>query len=396
VAQGVRGGVRLPGSADRVRGKAVLLALVLASLAAACAAPTASPETLMPPPPQEALVEGRARRLAGLLQEWVAAGNGTGVTAAVVSADGSWSGAAGVDGAGRPLVRESAMAVASITKTFTAAEVLHLADLGLLELDAPVSDYVDLPFNPKGATVRQLLNMRSGFPADPWDEFDQLVAADVSRSLSDQEVLGLVAGMRARGGQRDGAQEYSNLNYVVLGMVIEQVTGTTLAEAFRRDLIEPADLARAWVQDEEVPTPPVAVGEERAGRRFVDADGPYLPSRAIASAAGGAGSMASDAPSVARWGYLLYGGHVISSELVEQMTQSGDDRYGLGTSVGRIDGDRVVGHQGSLPGYHGVLYVWPEKESAVAVISPNTANTHPGSGVDASDLAVELSRAVES
>ena len=62
---------------------------------------------------------------------------------------------------------ESAMSTGSITKTFTAAEVLVLADRGLVDLDAPVTDYVELPFDAAGATVRQVLNMTSGFPTDP-------------------------------------------------------------------------------------------------------------------------------------------------------------------------------------------------------------------------------------
>ena len=68
-----------------------------------------------------------------------------GVTAAVVSPEGSWAGAAGVDGAATQLTPTSMIDIASITKTVTAAEVLHLAGAGLIDLDAPASDYHDHP-----------------------------------------------------------------------------------------------------------------------------------------------------------------------------------------------------------------------------------------------------------
>ena len=88
----------------------------------------------------------------------------------------------------------------------------------------------------------------------------------------------------------------------------------------------------------------MTVGEASRLNPAVDPAGPYLPSRAIASAIGAAGGIAADASSIARWGYLLYGGYVIDSELVEQMT-SGQDGYGLGTELfGDIDGARIGGH----------------------------------------------------
>jgi CubicO group peptidase (beta-lactamase class C family) len=80
-----------------------------------------------------------------------------------VNPQGSWAGATGVDGAGHHLVPESAMGVDSMTKTFTAAEVMVVADRGLVDLDAPVTDYVELLFDAAGASVRQVLNMSSGF-----------------------------------------------------------------------------------------------------------------------------------------------------------------------------------------------------------------------------------------
>lgn len=365
---------------------------------AGCAGPASSSGTsttvtpLMEAPSEEALPESTVAALDGLLEQWVADGNGTGVTAAVVSPAGTWSGAAGVDAAGVPLEPESAMSIASITKTFTAAEVLHLADEGLVDLDAPVSDYVTLPFDAQGATVREVLSMRSGFPDVP----DVLAAdSDLGRSWTTDEVLALIEPDPGRLGQRGGSVNYNNLNYVVLGALIEEVTGDPFAAVLRRDVIEPVGLARVWVQDAEAPQPPLAVGENSRLNPFVDPAGPYLPSRAIASASGGAGGIAADAPSIARWGYLLYGGYVIDSEFVEQMT-TGQDGYGLGAMLGEADGAQIVGHRGNMESYHGILLVWPDSQTSVAVLVPNIYGQHLGTGTDHAALAAQLQKSVTS
>jgi len=362
---------------------------------AGCAGPAASSGTstavtpLMEAPSDEALPESTVAALDGLLEQWVADGNGTGATAAVVSPAGSWSGAAGADAAGATLVPESAMSIASITKTFTAAEVLSLADEGVVDLEAPISDYVTLPFDTQGATVRQVLSMRAGFPDVP----DVLaVDADLGRSWTTEDVLALIEPDSGRLGQVGGSMTYNNLNYLVLGALIEEVTGEPLDAVLRRDLIEPAGLARAWVQDAETPQPPLTVGEASRLDPVVDPAGPYLPSRAIASTSGAAGGIAADAPSIARWGYLLYGGYVIHPDLVEQMT-TGQDGYGLGTFLWEVDGAQIVGHGGDMASYHGILAVWPDGQTSVVVLVPNVRGTRLGTGTDET-LAAQIQESV--
>lgn len=335
-----------------------------------------------------------AARLRSELERWVAEGNGTGVTAALVSASGTWTGAAGVDGAGEPLVPEAAMGIASMTKTFVAAEVLLLADRGAVDLEAPVTDYVALPFDAGGATVREVLAMRSGFPGEPWDRITEAVRADPDRSWAPAEVLALVAPDYARVGRRGGSPAYNNVNYVVLGFLVEEVTGVPLGRALRRDLIEPARLSRVWMQPEESPGPPLAA--PGPGRWTEGQAGPYLPSRAATSIARGAGAMAGDAPTIARWAYLLYGGHVLDPTLVAEMVAVDEGRwaYGLGTMVVEADGDRLVGHQGDMA-YHGGVFVSTQDATSVAVLVPHSAPAHAGTGEDALELVLALHLAAD-
>jgi D-alanyl-D-alanine carboxypeptidase len=355
--------------------------VVAASLVASCsgtsgqqtsqASEARREQPLWSSPSEQELPPDTAGALQAGLDRYLQTQDAPGATAAVVTREGVWSGAAGVDGVGSPLQPESAFAIASITKTFVAAEVLLLSAREELELDAPVSDYLDLPFDPRGATVRDLLSMESGFPQDPVRRLMR-IGSDVEREWTNDDLLDLaVPGTRQ--GTRGGAPDYNNLNYYALGALVEEVTGAPLAAALRRDVIEPAGLDRVWVQTAEVPTPPVAVAASRPEGIPVDVDGPYLPSRALASGAGAAGGIAADAPTLALWGHRLYGGAVIGTSLVQQMTapEDDDDWYGLGTLLLGRGEDAAVGHDGDLGVYHSLLAVWPASATSVAVLVPD-------------------------
>ena len=342
---------------------------------AASALPSRS-DPLTPPPGAEPLPGATADRLQAVIDDWVVGENNIGITAAVVTEEGFWQGAAGQDGAGVDLVPESAMAIASITKTFVAAEVMRLAGLGLVDLDAPVTDYVSVPFDTKGATLRQVLGMRSGFPLDPFEAMVESAAEDLDRSWTTADSIALADADGARQNTL-GDFDYNNLNYLVLGQMVEQVTGEPLAASLTRDLIEPAGLERVWVQDAQQPEPPLTVSEEDPDMDTVDNDGPWLPSRSMASSAGPAGGIAADSPSIARWGYLLYGGHVIDSALVEQMTKNeeggAEGWYGLGTGGWVQDGQTFLGHDGDIVTYHGNLVMATADNVSIAVLVPAPA-----------------------
>ena len=371
-------------SADSGSGGAV----ASAATSAASAMPLRS-DPLTPPPGGEPLPGAPADRLQAVIDDWVAGENIIGVTAAVVTEDGTWQGAAGRDGAGVDLVPESAMAIGSITKTFVAAEVMRLSGLGLVDLDAPVTDYVSVPFDTKGATVRQVLGMRSGFPLDPIGKIFESAAEDLDRSWTTAEAIALAD---ADGPRQNtlGAFDYNNLNYLVLGQLVEQITGEPLAVSLTRDLIEPAGLERVWVQDAQQPEPPLTVSEEDPDLDTVDNDGPWLPSRSMASSAGPAGGIAADAPSIARWGYLLYGGHIIDSTLVEQMTVSEEDGaegwYGLGTGGWVQDGELFVGHGGDVVTYHGELVMATADDVSIAVLVPAPARNPVEADVETQEV----------
>ena len=305
--------------------------------------PTSSPS--WPKPASAALPKATANQLRAQLASYIAAKHLVGLSAAVVTPKGSWAGAVGVDGAGKAIRADSALAIASTTKTFVAAEILLLSQEGKIKLDAPVTDYVTLPFDAKGATIRQLATMTAGFPELPETTIRPQVSADLTKAWTCSDVVALVDPKAARLGTQGGAAAYNGLNYYILGMVIEKVTGRRSPVSCARTCSpqprwtgsgprpapSPRHHSRRWRCRST--TPPIPSSTPRAGTC-------HRPPQPPAACAGA--GMAADAPSLARWGYLLYGGHVIDNSLVTVMTtanpQGGDFNYGFGTMIADDNG----------------------------------------------------------
>ena len=155
--------------------------------------PTAAGDSVIPPDalpfPEPAGAAFSAARRAALqaaldtvMDGWSGLDSVKGVSAAVVTPHGSWAGVFGADGAGVPLVPDAMAGVGSVTKTVTAAEVLSLAQAGLVDLGAPASKYLSHPLLHLNPTVRELLSHTSGIPEfDTGTGFAEAVFADGTR-----------------------------------------------------------------------------------------------------------------------------------------------------------------------------------------------------------------------
>ncbi|WP_341360872.1 serine hydrolase [Georgenia sp. M64] len=260
--------------------------------------------------------------LDAVLEDATRTGGRGGFTAVVLdAASGSWAGAAGTADGTNAMTPDHAMYVGAITQTVIAAQVMQLVERGQVDLDAPVADYLpsDIPFDLNGASVRHLLGMRSGIP-------DHLAVPGISIVLREDrlrrwtrpEVLALVPDRRGPTGEQVAL---STTNYVLLGLLIEHVTGTSLSRALRAGVLDHPGLERVVVQPDEAPTAPVALlfGSGVEPGDVLAAGGGFLPSASEVTASVGAGNLAGDAPAVARWWQLLCGGHVVSRTSLTEM-----------------------------------------------------------------------------
>ena len=344
--------------------------------------PTAAGDSVIPPDalpfPEPAGAAFSAARRAALqaaldtvMDGWSELDSVKGVSAAVVTPDGSWAGVFGADGAGVPLVPDAMAGIGSVTKTVTAAEVLSLAQAGLVDLNAPASKYLSHPLLHLNPTVQELLSHTSGIPEfDTGTGFAEAVFADGTRRWTPDEALGYATGPVTSPNEHptDPAAGYSNSNYLLLGEIIEKVTGLTYAQAVRRDVLAGIG-PRMALQDAEIPVPPVATAAPAGGAL---PDGSYLPNRAWATALGAAGGVAADAPTLATWGYQLYGGHVLTNDTTRQMATPVAVGYGLGTALSTI----TVGHPGRVPSYASLLTVIPTDKTSIAILLVGSIDTH--------------------
>lgn len=312
------------------------------------------------------------------------AAGGRGMTATVMTDNGTWSGAVGTADGVRDMRRDAQFAIGSITKTVTAAQVMQLVEDGELALDDPASHHLpaELDFDTNQATIRQLLGMRSGIP-DYVDALWTSLSTDRQRRWRPAGVLELVVDDRSPAG---GSHHYSSTNYVLLGLIIEQIRGRPLAEVLRNGVLSGDGLQRLVFQPDEVPTDPMAMprGESTAALKR---GGGYLPSLAGATAAGPAGGMASDSPSLARWWQAFCAGEILSQASLTEMATF-HDGYGLGLYRVADLYEQAVGHGGEHVGYVSLAACVPEYGSVVVVLSNRM--------VDISAVALPLVKATGS
>lgn len=296
--------------------------------------------------------------------------SGGGMSATVMTPEGTWSGTTGKADGVRDLQVDDHFAIASITKTVVAAQVLLMVEAGELGLDDPVADHLpaDLEFDTNGATVRELLGHRSGIP-DDYDVVSEAVEGDPLRVLKPSEVLSLIPEWRTVAGS---SFEYSGTNYLLLTAVIEHLSGRPLAEALRNGVLAIDGLERLVLQTAERPTEPMAA-PAGASRDVLETNGGYLPSLALAAANPGAGSVASDSRSLARWFRALCAGEIISQASLTEMSQfqpvDFGGPYGLGMynpAHGYAEG---YGHTGQLPGFMSWAACLPEMEAVIVVLT---------------------------
>jgi D-alanyl-D-alanine carboxypeptidase len=303
-----------------------------------------------------------------------AAGDGLpGVTATVLAAGrGRWSGAAGTADGKRPMEVSGQFGIASITKTVIAAEVLWLSDRHELDLDDKIADHLPagFEFDANGATVRNLLSMESGIP-DPTLTLEE-VLSDPLRTWTPQQVLATVPAHRSPPGDHF---VYEDANYMLLGLVIEDVTGVSVAKALRSGVLGPIPGSLVY-QPEERPAGPLALPFRDGAKASTDGGG-FLESRSEASSANGSGGMASDSGALAAFGYELFGRQMLSSSSLAAMTDFGSgptyDRYGLGV----FDQTPLYGHLGTMSvgnggwgtGYAAFLAVLPSEGIVIAVLT---------------------------
>jgi len=245
--------------------------------------------------------------------------------------------------------------IGSITKTFTATMIFQLIEEGKLSLSTKLAEfYPDMP-QADSITVEHLLRHQSGL-------YNFTNAEDYQNWMTEQrskeQLLELFRGQEPqfKPGEKTS---YSNTNYVVLGFIIEDITGDSYTDQLQQRIAQPLDLQNTYYGDGIDP-------EQNEARSFqYEQDGWTLTPETDMSIPGGAGAIVSTPDDLTDFIRALFRGELVSQESLDHMT---DVENGLGMGLMKIPfyNRYAYGHNGGIDGFQSNLSYFPEDDVAFA------------------------------
>jgi D-alanyl-D-alanine carboxypeptidase len=305
-----------------------------------------------------------------------------GAIAGVWSPDITWIGTTGTVGTGQdqPPAPDDHTRVGSLTKTITATILLQLVQEQKVSLDDPIGKYVEgIPNNE--ATLRQLADMTSGIPIySAQQTFQDALYAKPQAPWTPTQLISYIRDVKPDFPPGKG-WEYDNTNYVLLGMVIEKVTGAPIAKVYQDRIFGPLQMTdTSFPNDSTVLPEPYLSGVTNQGQPTgKTADSTHWnPSSAYT-----AGAIISTFNDLKKWADALFTGKGILDPATQQLRRDSIIRNippntaqaGYGIGIGDRDG--WWGHDGDLPGYTTSLFHNYELDTTIIVVV-NSDITIPG------------------
>lgn len=317
------------------------------------------------------------------LDEWHKNGKFPGATLGVCPAEGKcFALATGFSDleSKTPMRPTDIMAAGSVGKTFAAAVALQLVKEGKINLDEKVEKYLGkeawfarLP-NAKDITVRHLMNHTSGLVRYEFKEqFTKDLTASPDKAWKPEELIAYLLDEKAPFEAGKG-WDYSDTNYIVLGMIIERVTGKKFYDEARRRVLKPLKFERTLPQDkrELKNLIPGYAGANNpfGGKDKVLENGKFIINPQFEWTGGG---WISNTEDLARWAKAMYEGKAFDASLLPQMLDGvparlgRDTKYGLGVIIRPTAAGLTYGHSGFFPGYMTDMMYFPEHKISLAV-----------------------------
>ncbi len=281
--------------------------------------------------------------------------------------------------------------IGSVTKQFTAAAVLSLAEDGKLSLDDPLGKFLpDWPAAGRAVTVRQLLNHTSGIKdytgVPRWLRLMALpLPHDSMFALFRDEPMDFVPGAEWR---------YDNSGYYLLGVIIEKVSGQKYAEYLDHRLFGPLGLKATRYCTSRSIVPGRTPGYNAGPDGFTNA-APINVDQAFA-----AGALCSTASDLLAWTRALEAGRAVKPDSYRLMTTplplpgGQPQTYGFGLGVGNLSGHRIISHNGGINGFNAYLASYPDDSLIVAVLVNVEAGEADKMGLKVSRWALGIRDAV--
>jgi D-alanyl-D-alanine carboxypeptidase len=253
--------------------------------------------------------------------------------------------------------------IGSITKMFTATMIFQLIEEGKLSLNTPLATYFPQMPNATRITIGEMLDHRSGL-----HNFtnDSLYRTYMTRPQTEAAMLAIMAKEKPDF-EPDTKAQYSNTNFVLLGYIIEKITGRPYREELKKRVTSKIDLTDTYYGGKAD-----VANNEAYSYSFMD-KWQQQPETDM-SIPGGAGAIVSTPTDLVKFITALFDGKLISAGSLEQM-KTMRDNYGMAMFVIPFYDKKSYGHTGGIDGFSSMLAYFPEDKLAVAYISNGTVYT---------------------
>lgn len=276
--------------------------------------------------------------------------------------------------------------LASITKQFTAASVLQLAEAGRISIEDPISSYLpELAASYGRITIRHLLTHTSGIV-----DYEDLIPDATVGQLSDADVLRYVVERPDLYFEPGTGYQYSNTAYALLALLVERVSGVSFAQYLDSRVLEPLGMTNSVAfQNGISEVPDRAYGYSHRDGRWVRTD------QSVTSAVLGDGGIYSSIDEMLIWTRAFHSGTIVSAahaaEATSPMVKTDVPGvfYGFGWRVSEHDGRRMLWHSGETIGFRNVMMYFPEEELTLILLT-NQNETRPyDAAIEIADLFLE-------
>lgn len=266
---------------------------------------------------------------------------------------------------GDPVTADTMFAIGSITKQFTAACILLLAEDGKLSVTDKVAKYYPGLTRAGDITLLDLMNHVSGYlDYYPLDFVDR----PMMKTIEVDEVIRRYA-TRALEFEPGTRYSYSNTGYLILGRVVEKASGEPFSAFLSRRILKPLGMTHTAYETE-----PAGAGLAQGYMSFWLGAPEAVPLEGKGWIAA-AGALFSTPADLAVWNLALIGGKVLKEESFRLMTtprrlkDGGVSNYGCGLAVGQRGGETVLSHNGAVNGFYALSLIVPSTRSAVILFS---------------------------
>lgn len=322
---------------------------------------------------QEPLPSEKATKLQQLLEKSIKRQNIPGLVMYISTPNGTWIQASGkaVVETGIPMETSARFRIASITKTFVSVVVLQLAQEGKLKLDDAINKFLPkeilakLP-NSNQITIRQLLNHSSGLANYMTPEFYSETRKNPTRRWTAPEAIKYAYNLPPVGNPGEKF-EYADTNYILLELIVEKVTSSTLTKEIRARILTPLNMKDTFMEvRESIP------GGFANGYRKVNNTRTNVTQLNEGNGLGDGGIISTSADLAKFIHGLLAEAKLLSPDSLKQMlTFFKNDNYGLGIASNKTGWGQLLGHSGATTGFRAEMYYLPNRDVTVVVLANN-------------------------